>query len=101
MQAAVRIDQGPLNMTNNTDSKTLYIHWPFRPNGLWQREIQQIYNTTLQPCLDYDRMQIAISRPKNLRDILTHSALTLPPNLNLESLIQQFTNEANQVTTNN
>ena len=96
MQAAAKIDQGTLNLTKDTDSKKLYIHWPFNPNGLQQKEIRQIYNTILQPYLDYDHMQIAISRPKNIKDILTRSALKLPPNLSLESLIQQHKIDTNQ-----
>jgi hypothetical protein len=83
-------------MANDTESKTLYIHWPFHPNGLCQRKIRQIYNKTLKPYLDYDRMQIAISRPRNLKDIQTKSALKLPPNLNLESLLQNNAKDSNQ-----
>jgi len=45
-------------------------------------------------------MQIAIARPKNLKDILTRSALTLPPNIDLDTLIQQCTTEARQRTNN-
>jgi hypothetical protein len=41
-------------------------------------------------------MQIAISRPNNIKDILTWSALKLPPNLCLESLIQQHKIDTNQ-----
>jgi hypothetical protein len=52
MQAAVRIDQGTLNPTKYTDSNKLYIHWPYHPNGLQQKELRQIYNTMLQPYLD-------------------------------------------------
>ena len=96
MQAARRIDQGAQNTTKSTNSDTLYIHWPYHPSGLQQKEIRQIYNTTLQPYLDYDHMQIAISRPKNIKDILTRSALKLPPDLCLESLIQQQKIDNNQ-----
>jgi hypothetical protein len=40
---------------------------------------QSAWEGTLQlkPALDYDNMQKAISRPKNLKDILTHSALAV------------------------
>jgi hypothetical protein len=96
MQAAARIDQGALNPTKSTNSNILYIHWPYHPSGLQQKEIRQIYNTILQPHLDYDRMQIAISRPKNIKDILTRSVLKLPPDLCLESLIQQQKIDNNQ-----
>jgi hypothetical protein len=59
--------------TQNTD--TLYLHWPFHPNGLNRRSIRRLYDDTLKPVLDYDNMQIAFSRPKNLRDLLSKSAL--------------------------
>ena len=45
--------------------------------GLTRQDIQRLYDKTLEPTLDYDNMQIAISRPKNLKDILTHSALAV------------------------
>jgi len=59
--------------TQNTD--TLYLHWPFHPNGLNRQLIRRLYDNTLKPVLDYDNMQIAFSRPKNLRDLLSKSAL--------------------------
>jgi hypothetical protein len=35
-------------------------------------------------------MTIAMSRPTNLRDILTRAALTLPENVNIQHMIQDF-----------
>ena len=100
LQAAAWLDQGPTARNNNINSKTLYINWAYQPNGLQQKDVRPIYNTTLQPYLDYEQMQIAIARPKNLKDILTRSALTLPPNIDLDTLIQQCTTEARQRTNN-
>jgi hypothetical protein len=37
--------------------------------------LEEIYEATLQPHLPYERMQVVISSPKNLRDILTSTAL--------------------------
>jgi len=34
-------------------------------------------------------MQIALSRQKNLRDVLTRAALTLPEDLNIHDLVNQ------------
>jgi hypothetical protein len=34
-------------------------------------------------------MTIAMSRPTNLRDILTKAALTLPENINIQQMIQE------------
>ena len=58
-------------------SDTLYLHWPFHPNGLTTQDIWCFYDKTLKPMLDYDNMQITISRPKNLKDILTCSVLAV------------------------
>jgi hypothetical protein len=38
-------------------------------------------------------MQIAVSRPKNLRDVLTKSNLTLTYNMGINTLIQNAKNE--------
>jgi hypothetical protein len=48
-QAAARLDIKPLSTNNGKDSQnTLYIHWRYRPNGLQNRDIQQIFNNTLK-----------------------------------------------------
>ena len=78
MQATTRIEQGQMRPCHNPTHKTLYIHWPYHPNGLQQKIVRKIYNETLHTALDYDHMQIAVSRPKTLKDILTRSTLTLP-----------------------
>jgi hypothetical protein len=62
------------NFPPNANQNTLYIHWQHHPVGLQQTNIRRIYETTLQLYLPYEKMQIAISRPKNLRDILTRTA---------------------------
>jgi hypothetical protein len=60
---------------------TLYLRWTYHPYGLQQKDIRRIFDKTLKPALDcYDKMQIAVSRPKNLRDILTRAALQIPNN---------------------
>jgi hypothetical protein len=74
---------------HNPTHKTLYIHWPYHPNGLQQKIVRKIYNETLHTALDYDHMQIAVSHPKTLKDILTRSTLTLPPDINLSEVIKQ------------
>ncbi len=60
----------------NQDTDTIYIHWEYHPYGVQRKDIRDIYRKTLEPFLDYDKMTVAISRPKNLRDILTKAALT-------------------------
>jgi hypothetical protein len=78
MSAAANLDnphcQRPPNQ--NQDTGIIYIHWEYHPHGVQRKDIRDIYRKTLEPLLDYKKMTVAISRPKNLRDILTKAALT-------------------------
>jgi len=76
----------PCNENNNT----LYIHWGYHPHGLQWTVIRKIYNDTLSQSVDYDKMQVAISRPRNLRDTLTRTELSLPNDLNLNKIIEHL-----------
>ncbi len=96
LQAAACLDHVSVTNINDASSKTLYVHWPYHPNRLKWQKIRQIYNDTLQHALDYEHMQVAISRPKNLRDILTCAALKLPNNIDINDIIQQCKRENNQ-----
>jgi hypothetical protein len=96
LQAAARLNQSSRARINNDNSNTLYIHWAYQPNGLQQKDIRDRYNAILQPHLNYDHMQIAIARPRNLKDTLTRSALTIPPHMDLGNLIQQYATEPHQ-----
>jgi len=80
------------------DDNTIYVHWQYHPDGLKRSDICQIFNKTLQPHLPYDSMHIAISRPKNLRDMLSKSVLTLPNNVNTHDLIKTISPVENQNT---
>jgi len=93
LQGAEKKDHQTRTTTNNTDKKVLYVHWPYHPNGIHRQDICHIYNDTLQPLLNFDLMQIAVSRPKNLRDVLTKSNLTLTYNMGINTLIQNAKNE--------
>jgi hypothetical protein len=88
-QAAAILDTNTSSVTPNSPDgpNTLYIHWQFHPNGLQCSDIRLAYNKTLQPYLPYNNMRVAISRPKNLRDILAKTALKLPENANINELI--------------
>jgi len=74
---------------NNSDQNTLYIHWPYHPHGIQRHTIHQLFNNILQPHIPFDKIQVAISRPKNLKDILTRTSLTLPNDLSLDTMIAQ------------
>jgi hypothetical protein len=98
MQAAVNLDNAtwqPSNTSSNTHN-ILYIHWRHHPGGLQRAEIRRIYESTLQPYLPYERMQIAMSRPKNLREILTKTALPDTENINTLEIMQDISNPSTE-----
>jgi len=78
MQAAASLNssvtQHRLNSPNET--QTLYLHWSYHPHGIQRTKLRQLYNEYLAPVLNYDKMVIAMSRPRNLKDLLTKTALT-------------------------
>jgi len=95
LQAAAMLDCQHTTLTpRNTDNhSTLFIHWPFHPYGIQRQTIRRIFNEILQPYIPFNKMQVAISQPKNLRDILIRAALSLPDNLSLDAMIAQQTRE--------
>jgi len=76
-QAATLLDNHTLSSTITATSKenTLYIHRTYHPRGIKPFEIRQIHDKIIKPSLAYDQMIVALSRPKNLRDVLTRTAL--------------------------
>jgi len=90
LQAAAGIDTAPSNSGTNTSSNTLYLHWSYNPYGIQSNTIRHLYNKILHSHIPFDRMQIALSRPENLRDILTHTQITVPENVNLPELISNL-----------
>ena len=89
LQGARCIDHRSRSATNNTDLNV--------PNGLQCQGVRRIYNDTLKPLLNYDHMQIAVLRPRNLRDILTWANLTLPHNMDINSIIKNNKNRTNDI----
>jgi hypothetical protein len=57
------------------NQNTLYIHWQHHPSGLKRKNIREIYNKTLKGKDNFQKLTVALSRPKNLRDILTKTTL--------------------------
>jgi hypothetical protein len=94
LQAAVTIDRENIPKNTKEDSSTLYINWTYHPNGLQRTDLCRAFNTSFQDSLPYDRMQVAIARPKNLRDILTKAKTTLPSHHNINQLINQISSNA-------
>ena len=76
-QAAASLEtKNPRPSAADTDtSNTLFLHWQYHPHGIQKRELRLLYNNTLKPLLDYDRVTIAMFRPTNLRDLLTNAKL--------------------------
>ena len=84
----------------NNDSNTLYVHWHYHPNGIQRQTIRRLYNNILKDHIPFDNMQVAISRPKNIKDILTRTKLIVPDNLCLQTLIKQNTKQREGHTKN-
>ena len=68
----------------------------YTPHGIQRHTIRQLFDAMVQPYIPFSRMQVAISRPKNLKDVLTWAALTLPDDLSLPAMLAQ----ANETTKN-
>jgi hypothetical protein len=91
-QAAATLDNNRVNSNQNTDQDTtLYIHWTHHPSGIQRSDLRRIYNKTLEPHDINNKMIVAISWPKNLRDILTRFTLALPEGSSIQHYITQLT----------
>jgi hypothetical protein len=89
-------------LTNNSqpnqpkeNNSILYIHWTYHPHGLQRKDIRAAYNSTLKPLLDYDKMTVAISRPRNLRDELTKTKLAATPAFDIDTIIREHCSRDN------
>jgi len=79
-----------MHSVTNTHGDTLFIHWTFHPNGLQRRDIRDIYNATLKQDLEYDKMTVAIARPRNLWELLSSTPLITPPDINVQDTIAKL-----------
>jgi len=70
-QKAVQLNNVHAQQTSQTNSNTLYIYQIYHPYGIQRNDIRKLFNKILEPILDFDRMTVAMSRPRNLRDTLT------------------------------
>jgi hypothetical protein len=86
-QAALKFDGMNASTFPQPNSNTLYIHQMYHPNGLQRANIREAYNTTLKPVLNFEKMMVTISRPRNLRDILTKTSLIAPLSLDIQRLL--------------
>jgi hypothetical protein len=95
-QAALTLDSNTTTNTTTSTSNTLFIHWMFNPFDIQRSDLRRNYNNTLGHLLDYDKITVAISRPKNLRDLISKTLLDLPAHLDIQDMIQKFNNTTEQ-----
>jgi len=83
-----------INIRNRTDRRgqddTMYIHWPFHPTDISKNTIRKLYNQTLQGHDGFKDLKMAISRPKNLRDILCKTDLPNIKNKNVSDVLNHL-----------
>jgi hypothetical protein len=91
-QAAMTLHPEAIARSSSTSDTedTLFIHLRHHPKGLQQSDIRRIYNETLSKFNIHDKMTVAISRPKNLRDVLTKTSLILPREKTVEDFISKL-----------
>jgi hypothetical protein len=79
MEAASSIDSieraGRKTRDTADPSDTLFFHWEYHPRGISRQLIRREYNERCAATSGYDRMVVAFSRPRNLRDALMKSRL--------------------------
>ena len=90
--------QSTSSIKDNNHSKRIFFHLPFHPKEISRATIQEFYNTSCntddmnegsfkEGCYNHqgnkmviEKLTVAYSRPKNLRDLLSPTTLTPPPN---------------------
>jgi len=75
------------------DDETLYIHWRHHPSNIPKRKIRQIYDQTLKGNDGFHNMILAVSRPKNLCDILCRTDLHGTPGKNVSDILDKTLRE--------
>ena len=72
-------DEKTTLITNDITNRSLYLHWQYHPAGIQRDQLRVIFDKTLKECNPFAKgMTIAMSRPKNLRDLLTRTVLNEP-----------------------
>ena len=65
----------------------IYLHWRFHPLDIKKSVIHDIYNNTLKGHDNFQKMQIAMARPPNLRNILCRSNIPNLPGRNTSDIL--------------
>jgi hypothetical protein len=89
-QAARLINNQRIHIEGGDNRTTLYIHQRYHPSGLQRKDIREIYDRTLKPFLNFDAMTAAVSRSRNLREILTKTPLKKSSSLDIQRLIEDM-----------
>jgi len=102
-QAAQTLDSRTtlVNGMCNNNSNTLYIHKTYHPSGLQWHNIRQLYEQILKPHIPFKQLTVMISRPMNLRDVLTKAKLQPPTTINIQQLIDDINKNASQTQIQN
>jgi hypothetical protein len=65
---ATMLDNKGINLlTKPSDpDNIIFIHKTYHPNGIQRKDIRRLYQSILEPHLDFEKMTVAISRPMSL-----------------------------------
>jgi hypothetical protein len=77
---------------NSPSGDTLYIPWQYHLTDTKKNTIREAYNTTLKDHDNFSQMRIAMSRPKNLKDILCRTNLSNLPGKNASDILSSIRN---------
>jgi hypothetical protein len=86
---SIKGNRNPIQPQSQSDD-TLYIHWQFHPKDIKKNSIREIYDKTLKGHDNFSQMRIAMSRPKNLRDILCHTKIPDLPGRNTSDILERL-----------
>jgi hypothetical protein len=93
LQSASALDHHTLTPATTENPSTLFLHWTYHLNGLQGQDLRKAFDTTVKNALPYDKMQVVVARPKNLRDVLTRATTKVPDYLDIEHLITNILQE--------
>jgi hypothetical protein len=100
LQAASNLNRLTTPHVATGNPSTLFLHWTYHPNGLQRQDLRRTFENTFKDDLPFDKMQVAMARPKNLRDVLTRATTKVPAHIDLDRLITNILQETKTNTNN-
>jgi len=99
--AAANIDnRNTIVKTDDSNSEnTLYIHWKYHPGDIGNHCIREIYSNTLQNKGRFQYMRLAVSRPRNLRDLLCKTDLPTIPGQDVTDIQKKLEDQSTKDVT--